>query len=343
MKFLILFLLPVINCAKIPETTRDSLEFHRCLASYINSNNISNAFINEDFDTGDECNFMHKNVDGLLVQVYNEVKQNLQSVLDNQTEVECLMDTFRLYKYLEINIVLYQALLTSPVPREKSVEEVAVESKLIFTIATMECIMTKEMLMEIINDFSAKVKVDGKELNCIQKHLEELNLLDNEETSTNFADNFIDQVTEETSTELSTELEDETTNENLSDPLLELKNRIVKRSSKEFSPDTLTEKESCSLLLHNLRFQITNFNFPSLNDEQNRCMSTQLNEKVIDLLYKFIAIRGSENASEQSELMSETFKNVIIEYTYAIVECTDMFALFTNIGYLQENLSLVKA
>lgn len=381
MKLLVLLILPLANCAMIPHAPD---EYHRCLVSYIRANGISSDFTDElNSKINENCEQYHKNIAVLLGEVYNGVEENLKSVFENQTEVQCLMETFRNYKYLEIGIVMHQAYLTSPEPMEKAIAETADRSKVIFTIATMKCIMTNELLMEIMYDFTKKVNVNDDELECIQLLLKELSGVKNktsgssdgeittpgwsdeetttisvinEETTKLFAEieEINDALSAETETaniainqeyESTTATEDTATTDDTTDYPDDIKNDILKRSSRQSSSEMSADMEApnmsrdtCFMPLDNLRNRIKYFDLPSLNEEQNRCMSTHVKENDVVLIFKLIAMRGSRATSEDADLetLKENFKDVIVGYTYAIIDCTDMFQSFANIGNLQE-------
>lgn len=145
---------------------QDPSEFSKCLLVYMNGNSTQSHKVSK------ECAEMHEQIRGTIGVIYGQIKKNLNDVLVNKSEVNCLVDTFRHHKFLETNIVMTTAHLTNGFDQEKLLKEVYDKSKMIFTIAAMKCIMSEQMVLEIVADFSTKVKVDGQEFECIKSSLE---------------------------------------------------------------------------------------------------------------------------------------------------------------------------
>lgn len=163
--------LPSIHSASIPESER---EYHKCLVAYLETFNIITSFVQDEADLAKKCSGYHKSINATLTSVYNDLESNLHETLYNQSEVNCLIKSFKDNKFLEINIIMTSAFTTSENFHRDQLAYVFEKSKRIFTIATVECLMTDNILMEMINDFSAKIKTNDDEFVCIENFLHDL-------------------------------------------------------------------------------------------------------------------------------------------------------------------------
>lgn len=333
MKFLILLALPLMHCGIIPDTDQDSSNFHQCLLSYIAANNISSDLsATRHNEEREDCSLLHEAIVETISAIYKDVEKNLNEILENKTEVDCLMESFRFNKFLEINIVLTAAHLTTGANDEHRLEEVFSKSKEIFTIATMKCVMSDQMLMEIFQDFSLKVHVSQEELECVKMHLRQSN--EPEETTSFATDTFLTDTSDEVTVE-STTVEDLTTF-NPADIELGVEtfvqgNQIFKLSSEASSVEESrsTLEEICANRLKDVRARITNFQFPSMNDEQNLCMTKQVTENDVTAVYHFIALRNSSKTIQETNERNENLKSLLIGYIWNVIECFDVFG-FTD-------------
>lgn len=331
----------MIHCAFIPNTLDDPSKFHQCLLSYMDSNNIHSelnaAQLNNQQSA--DCDSLQKAISEMVDGVYDDVEKNLNNILENKTEVDCLMETFRINKFLEINIVLTAAHLTTGKNDEDSLKEVFSKSKTIFTIATMKCIFSDQILMDIFEDFSSKVQVNQEELQCVKIHLMKLKLLkveattilpDEEHTTTDtdYDETTFTSTTEEEFTTLEPSKDDELQRE-----IFVQSNQIFKMSSEEFSaeePRRTPADDSCDSHLLDLQARITNFKFPSMNDEQNQCMANRSSEVDVNAVYEFIVLRTSSTTNDEINERNEKMKNLIVGYIWKIIDCTDIFG-FTGL------------
>lgn len=334
-----LFILPLSLCATIPE-----ISFQHCLVSYLNSQGIESDLNDvKHFKDEGNCDALHKSITEMIDAAYTDVESNLKSVLENQTEVNCLINSIRLNKLLEISVILNNAYQMSPEIKKNVVKEVAARTKLIFTIATVECLINGHMILGIIKDFSPKLNVDEQELKCIRKSFELVNELVDPETTTNFAD--VEYISNSTSIENgnnfdsgeedeSTTLPDDLTTTDFSNDGPNRENMIAKQSSQEYSVETDAALiDSCNATLDNLKNRFTTFNISSLTEDQNRCMSNRFKDYDIISLFKSFS-------NGRIQLTEDIFKNIIFSYIQAMIECTDLFDFSANIENLEEILNL---
>lgn len=331
----------MINCALIPNTLDDPSMFHQCLLSYMSSSNIHSE-LNEaqpNNESSANCDSLKQSISAMVDGVYDDVEKNLNDILENKTEVDCLMETFRINKFLEINIVLTAAHLTTGKNDDDSLKEVFSKSKSIFTFATMKCIFSDQILMDIFEDFSSKVHVNQEELQCVKIHLTKLKLLKVEVTTilpdeehktpdTDYDETTVASTREEESTTLDPTEDGETQRE-----IFVQSNQIFKLSSEESSaeePPRTPADDACDRNLFDLQARITNFKFPSMNDEQNQCMANQSNEIDVNAVYEFIVLRTSSTTQDEINERNEKLKDLIVGYIWKIIDCTDIFG-FTGL------------
>lgn len=324
--FLTIFL-PLINCAIIPEVDQNDYEYHQCLVSYLTKININVNFnASKSENTGIDCEKFHIEISGMINNFYDNVDNSIHEMLNNQTEADCLVNTFKAQKFLEIHVVLTAAYLSSNDNGVDHLEEVFEKSKMIFTIATMKCLMSDQMFMEIFHDFSAKLKVDDKEFECIRKKLsaeneinattENANQLQVSATVENKED--FDYYTTETGR---TSGEETTTTE-----LITNINKIFKLSSEEFSSikSEVLIGQSCEHILSNVDLRVTTFNFASLSSDQNACMAKEVSEKDIENIYEFIVMNRTSQKNETAA-RNEKLRELLIGAIGAVIDCADIF------------------
>lgn len=308
MLLLIFIILPLANCALLQGNRQ--IPSQSCLASFLIENNISSPFNASENTLDEDCSSIHKKLGDLLEEIYADVEQNLNEKLSIKSEADCLMHSFRKNKFLEINIVLRKAYALSSLSEdEKEFSEI---SRKIFTYAIIECLISKTLLMELFDDFSVKVEVDAQELDCIVKYLQ---------TTTEEEE----PVQEESSTlttnsiEISTETQDSQTTKEFTQ-----KNAYLK-----------TRPTTCIDELRQVQSRITNYKIHSLDDEENICISKQLTERDIVMIYELIVLQPLNKTSEAVNKRNETLLNLIIRLTWIIVECTNITS-FTNIFNLTD-------
>lgn len=160
----------LIDCAAIPASESER-EYHQCLVNFLESENVRTTFAQ---DETLDCSEYHKLIDETLTSIYKDVEENLYEALTNQTEIECLIESFKENKFLEINIILTSAFMTSANFHRDQLNLVFEESQRIFIFGTIQCLMTENMLVEIFDDFARKVNVTDDEFVCVENHLQVL-------------------------------------------------------------------------------------------------------------------------------------------------------------------------
>lgn len=352
----------LVSCAIIPDTAQDPKEFHECLVNYLNIINISSSLNSSVLsDVSEECKKMQKAIEETINGVYDKVEENLYNVLDSQTEIECLMETWRKLKFFEVNIILTAAHLTM----NGSLDEVYMKSKSIFVSSAMKCIATKEMVFEIIEDLSTRLQVNDDEYNCIKWQLmadvrrkrsaiDELNANEIDVTTETAEDEAFTTTDFSTMTfvELTTmTFQDETFDENndlsnFEDESKATEENIIEKenSSFEFSNENETNEaknnETCANHLQNIRSRIINYEISSLNLEENRCVSNKTSEDIVNTAFKFIASRRLNLTEAQTTERNEMMRNLIGTTVWNIIDCTDIFGFMDIVDNLFPKPSL---
>lgn len=341
------------SCAIIPETDQDPKEFHECLVSYLRSINISSSLsLSESNEDSDACQTTQTAISETINGVYNQVERNLYNVLANQSEVECFVETLREQRFLEVNIVLTAAHLTM----NGSLEEVYRKSKSIFVFAATKCVITPEMVMEIIKDLSERLRVSDDEFDCIKLYLtdgrrgkrsvdaetKEEEIEDTTIAAEDKFSTFLDLSYDETTT-----MEAENGSEMTSGGItkLEAGNAIVKNnSSLEISSENETTKptndDKCSSLLLNVRERIANYQYSLLSDEENRCMSNKTSESDINNIFRFIVLRQSNLNDLQINERNEIVKTKISNIIWNVIDCSDIFGFKDIVDMLSKHNSI---
>lgn len=201
----------------------------------------------------------------------------------------------------------------------------------------MKCIINNEMLMEIIEDLSERLRVSDNELDCMKLYLADKNRSKrsiDEETN----ENELTTVAAEVSTDFSL-YDDEATTMTSFDTVEdanEIKfNVIVKNnSSQEISNENeaakSTNDEECKIYLQEVFKRITNYDYSLLNKEENRCVSNKITERDINNTIGFIILRQSNITDDQMNIRNERAKVLISTSIWNIMDCVDIFG-FTDI------------
>ena len=330
---------------------------HECLVDYLSILGLAEGL--RDANPLQNCAEYHISLNETLLTVYDELEKNLYEVLANQSEVECLVQSFKDDKFLEINIVKTSAFITSKDFNQNQLKTVFDQSRNIFVIAAFKCLINDEVVMEIFTDFSLKMNAHDDEFVCVEKFLNDLNSFDGEnevsalknneafekssgidEADTDLRDveksNFLDSFEVWTSTTA-----DETTTDyftvettvhdgefdNLRDleaAASESKNTIVKILKSDYSSES---EESCNAILTALNLRIKEFQYPSMTLAQNKCMKSKFTAKDATAMYHFIALnKFSANANEVQN-RNENLRSVLFHTISNIIECAEILKL----------------
>lgn len=248
------------------------------------------------------CEKMQSNLQNLIDGILADVNRNIEKVLPNQTEAECFVDVLRTQKFIEVNIVLPAAQMTNrnEIPH---LDDVYSRSKNIFLFAVMKCLMSEDSFKEIFIDFSTKMNVNDHEFECIKRRLQ--------------PDDDIENTT--ASEQGSGETESWTEG-----------NKIV-RKSMESSAESELNTENCEETCQRIEDKITHFEFPSLNEAENTCMSEKVTRNDIDSVLEFIVMRKMSKLPEETTARNEKMKSLITGYVWNIIECTNILQGFSDI------------
>lgn len=312
-KFLLNLL--TFKCLQVCILCNQINDYHSCLVSYLSTIGLVEDSLKE--GTFEKCSEQRKNLNENFILMYNDLQKNLYEVLANNSEVECLVKSFKQNKFLEANIVMTSAILTAETFNRTQLNYVFEESKRIFTIAALECLINDQIVMEIFKDFSVKLNVGDDEFVCIEKYLKNftiskgINDEESEETTEKIKSgrSFLEvgkfkKIKLEKSSVESTSLDEEN-----------------KRSTEELK-ETL---QSCDKTLETLNMKIMNFHFPSMNEIQNNCMKLKFDD--IFTVYKFIALNKFSANSKEIEIRNESLKKILLKTIWNIIECTDLLNL----------------
>lgn len=343
LNILLLFIFPSIRCATIPSTAQNFPATNSCLVNFLNARNLSISSSDSQYNDGrsDDCRNFNSDVTALLERTYKSVEKNFKNILSNQTETKCLMETFRSHKFLEINIVMTAAYLSSGEKGADNLRDVFERSRNIFTIAMVKCIMTDQTFIEIFDDFSNKLKVDKVEFECIKLIMVGNSDGEEEMTTTEPAWDATykknDDVIEVGTTTENVE-EISTTNENIEETFitdipstvdddsiksLVYRNKISKVLSRESSMEP-ESNEDCSLTITNVRARITNYEYSSLSKDENTCMAKKLSEKDINVIYEIIVTKDSVK-TDDIESKHHSLRKLISQTIWNLVECADIY------------------
>lgn len=313
MKKLILLVLVLggLNCAILPEKLQSTFEFHECLVKYLEAQNISTEFVvARSTSEIAGCKQLQSDMEVMIEQILSDVNKNLVKSLTNETEVECLMDVFRTQKFFVINIVLSAAHMTNEAGAPQLVD-VFNRSKNIFLFAAMKCLVSEQMLMEIFRDFSAKLNVTDDEFICIERKL-----------AVNDEANDTTEEIESTTTDMDSE---EVTSKY---PEIDGNTILRLESSAELDSD------DCDETLHKVESRISHFEFPSLDNIENRCMSEKVTKNDINSVLEFIVMRKTSTTEHDIIARNEKLRSLIAGHVWNIIECTDLFGFSSIIDNL---------
>jgi hypothetical protein len=286
----------VVEGAIIPDTLTSTFEFHQCLVEYLASHNITSD-LKSTRDRSDirGCEEQQIGIESMIEEVYVDVSRNLETMLPNSTEAECLSETFRAEKFFEISIVLSAATLTD-IDKGPELQGVYNRCKNIFLFAFMKCLMTEEIFVEIFNDFSVKMNVTDEEFKCIQRDLQLLEgIVEGEEVTGN---------------------------------------EIKKASAVDNSVEVEAENQNCSKSLEKVGERIKAFEFPSLNLDQNKCMAEKTTADDVKSVFEFIVMKRASKTSGEVKARNEKLKGLVVGFVWNIIECTDIFGFYEIIENL---------
>ncbi|XP_070501572.1 uncharacterized protein [Chironomus tepperi] len=118
-----------------------------------------------------------------------------------------------------------------------------------------------------------------------------------------------------------------------------LANSLKDRKKSELKiPDSRIKRQTskyCPSIIENLKLKIKKFNFESMDDELNSCMSQLVSSHDINDYFVFIVLKKYGSTDLQANEKNKKLMNMIMSFIGKYIECTDLYGFMEMAGFTQ--------